>query len=69
MSECIDIIRAATEQLTLTIVKKPKPVVAATDQADGKIKTSKPVRPSEAPEAEVATKGNLPSFKLQCSQV
>ena len=49
MSECIEIIRAATEQLTLTLVKKPKEVKPVEDpKPEKKEKKSKP-RPTEAP--------------------
>ncbi|XP_057316695.1 tight junction protein ZO-1-like isoform X2 [Hydractinia symbiolongicarpus] len=53
ISECIDIIKTATEQLTLTIIKKPKE--SSKDVTDSKTKSAKPTRPIEAPEA----RGNL----------
>lgn len=55
ISDCIEIIKAATDKLTLTIVKKPKE--AQLDGGGEKSKHSKPTRPAEAPEAETSRKG------------
>ena len=56
ISDCIEIIRAATEQLTITLIKKPKDKSADHKTEQPKAKT-RPSRPTEAPEAEVISKG------------
>ena len=63
LEECYNIVRAATEQVTLKIVR-PKPTQAS-DQTDNKPKPSKPSRPVEAAEVDITPKGRKGSFLFQ----
>ena len=64
VADCINIIKAATERVTLKILK-PKPTQAV-DQADSKPKPTKPSRPAEAAEPDIVPKSNvdLTNFRL-----
>ena len=64
VADCINIIKAATERVTLKILK-PKPTQAV-DQADSKPKPIKPSRPAEAAEPDIVPKSNidLANFRL-----
>ena len=66
LSDCINIIREATQQVKLKIVKKPKEVKAEAPAAEPEKapKQPKPTRPAEAPEAEVVVSKRKRSFEF-----